>query len=80
MWEQWDRVRCPTLLLRGAESDMLPASTALEMTRRGPRPELVEFPGAGHVPALMSEEQIRPVLDLLARERLSRPRDADHAR
>lgn len=70
MWEQWDRVSCPTLLLRGAESDMLLASTAEEMTRRGPKARLIEFPDAGHVPALMTEEQIRPVIEFLTRGHL----------
>lgn len=65
MWEQWERVRCPTLLLRGALSDMLPASTAQAMARSGPRPELVEFEGVGHVPALMTREQIAPICRFL---------------
>ena len=67
MWEPWDRVRCPTLLLRGALSDLLLASTAREMTRRGPCPELIEFPGVGHVPALMTEEQIEPIVRFLGK-------------
>ena len=61
MWELWDKVRCPVLLLRGAESDLLPASTAQEMTRRGPGAELIEFDGIGHLPALMTEDQIEPI-------------------
>ena len=65
MWELWDKVRCPTLLLRGAESDLLPADTAQEMTRRGPRAELIEFDGIGHLPALMTQDQIEPILDFL---------------
>ena len=65
-WEHWDKVACPTLLLRGALSDLLPLPTALEMTRRGPRPGLVEFPDVGHVPALMTAEQLGPVLEFLA--------------
>jgi len=65
MWEQWKRVRCPTLLLRGADSDFLPASTAREMTRCGPRPALVEFAGVGHVPALLSRDQIAPIARFL---------------
>jgi pimeloyl-ACP methyl ester carboxylesterase len=40
MWELWDKVRCPTLVLCGADSDMLPLSTAREMTHRGPKAEL----------------------------------------
>jgi pimeloyl-ACP methyl ester carboxylesterase len=65
MWELWDKVRCPTLVLRGAVSDMLPLSTAREMTRRGPRAELVEFAGVGHLPALMAADQIEPVVGFL---------------
>lgn len=65
MWELWDKVRCPTLLLRGALSDMLPASTALEMTRRGPKAELIEFPDVGHLPPLMSQVQIEPIVRFL---------------
>ena len=58
MWDLWDKVRCPVLLLRGADSDLLPAATAREMTRRGPGAELIEFDGIGHLPALMTEDQI----------------------
>lgn len=65
MWELWDKVRCPTLILRGALSDMLPGSTAEEMTRRGPNARLVEFEDVGHLPPLMTEDQIEPVLRFL---------------
>jgi pimeloyl-ACP methyl ester carboxylesterase len=57
----WDQIRCPVLVLRGAQSDVLMRETAEEMTRRGPRAELVEFPDCGHVPALMNDEQIRVI-------------------
>jgi pimeloyl-ACP methyl ester carboxylesterase len=67
MWDQRDRVRCPTLVLRGALSDMLLASTAEEMTRRGPKAHLIEFPDVGHVPTLMTEGQIAPVVEFLTR-------------
>jgi pimeloyl-ACP methyl ester carboxylesterase len=65
MWYLWDEVRCPVLLLRGADSDLLPDYTATEMTRRGPRAELIEFEGIGHLPALMTQDQIQPVLNFL---------------
>lgn len=65
MWYLWDEVRCPVLLLRGADSDLLPDYTAREMTRRGPRAELIEFEGIGHLPALMTQDQIQPVLNFL---------------
>ena len=65
MWELWDRVRCPTLLLRGTLSDMLLTSTAEEMTRRGPKAELIEFPDVGHLPPLMTPGQIEPIARFL---------------
>lgn len=62
----WDRIICPTLLIRGAESDLLPRDVALQMTQRGPRPRLIEFPGVGHAPMLMVPDQIAAVRDFLS--------------
>jgi pimeloyl-ACP methyl ester carboxylesterase len=61
MWPVWEAIRCPTLVLRGALSDLLPREAANEMTRRGPKARLVEFQGVGHAPALLSEDQIAAV-------------------
>jgi len=61
----WDAIACPTLLLRGEQSDILPRDVATQMTRGGPKPRLVEFPGVGHAPMLMAEEQIRVVRTFL---------------
>ena len=66
LWPFYDEVKCPTLLLRGAQSDLLLAETAQEMSRRGPRPRLMEFAGVGHAPMLMAEEQMLPVLEFLS--------------
>jgi pimeloyl-ACP methyl ester carboxylesterase len=63
MWPVWDKIRCPTLVLRGAVSDLLPREAAEEMTRRGPEAKLVEFAGIGHAPALGAEDQIAVVRD-----------------
>ncbi len=65
LWPVWDAVSCPTLLLRGAESDVLLAETAAEMQSRGPAASVVELPGIGHAPALMAGEQIGLVRDWL---------------
>ena len=65
LWSYWDTITCPTLVLRGAESDLLLKSTAEEMQRRGPRPRLVEFAGVGHAPMLMASDQINVVADFL---------------
>jgi len=65
VWPTWDAVRCPTLVIRGAESDLLSRATAEEMTRRGPQAKLVELPGIGHAPTLMHEDQIAIVREFL---------------
>jgi pimeloyl-ACP methyl ester carboxylesterase len=66
LWPFWDQVRAPTLLLRGKDSDLLLAETAREMTTRGPKATLVEFPGIGHAPMLMEQSQIAVVREFLA--------------
>ncbi|MDB5809127.1 MAG: Alpha/beta hydrolase [Betaproteobacteria bacterium] len=65
LWTFWDTITCPTLILRGADSDLLLKSTAEEMQTRGPRARLVEFAGIGHAPVLMAEDQIKVVRDFL---------------
>ena len=65
LWPVWDAIRCPTLLVRGALSDLTSRETAEEMTRRGPKAKVVEFAGIGHAPALLSEDQIAVVRDFL---------------
>lgn len=61
LWSVWDKVQGPVLVLRGGDSDLLLAETTAEMQKRGPQAEVVEFPGVGHAPALMSDDQIAVV-------------------
>jgi pimeloyl-ACP methyl ester carboxylesterase len=65
-WPFYDQVRCPTLVIRGGQSDVLRTSDAAAMTERGPRAQLIEFPGIGHAPALMADDQITAIRDFLA--------------
>jgi pimeloyl-ACP methyl ester carboxylesterase len=58
LWGAYDAITCPTLLVRGADSDLLSAATARMMTARGPQPQLVEIPGVGHAPTFVQEDQI----------------------
>jgi pimeloyl-ACP methyl ester carboxylesterase len=64
-WPTWDAVRCPTLVIRGADSDLLSRETAGQMTQRGPKAKLVELPGIGHAPTLLHADQIALVRDFL---------------
>lgn len=65
LWQLYERVQAETLLLRGAESDLLSAATAQAMHERGPRPRVVEFAGVGHAPTLVAADQVAAVLDFL---------------
>jgi pimeloyl-ACP methyl ester carboxylesterase len=64
-WPLWDAVRCPTLVIRGAQSDLLSRETAEQMTQRGPKAKLVELPGIGHAPTLLHDDQIALVREFL---------------
>jgi len=66
LWRVWDAIKCPVLLLRGARSDVVTRETAVEMTKRGPKAQLVEFEGIGHAPALLSADQIGAVRAFLS--------------
>jgi pimeloyl-ACP methyl ester carboxylesterase len=65
LWAVYDAIRCPTLVLRGAQSDLLTAETAQAMAERGPRAQVVEVAGVGHAPTLIHEDQISVVRDFL---------------
>ena len=60
--EIWDEVDIPTLILHGADSDILSTDTITAMRKSNPRAETITFPGVGHAPPLMTDAQIRPVL------------------
>ena len=67
-WPTYDAIRARTLVLRGAQSHVLPAAVAEEMTRRGPRAALVTIPGAGHWPALVKPAETALVARFLSGE------------
>jgi pimeloyl-ACP methyl ester carboxylesterase len=65
LWEEYDALDMPVLVLRGVDSDLLLQETAEEMTRRGPCAELAVIPGCGHAPALNVPEQFALVRNFL---------------
>ena len=65
LWSSYDAISAETLLVRGAESDLLSRETALEMQQRGPRAKLVELSGVGHAPTFVSADQIAIVREFL---------------
>ena len=76
LWDVWEKVACPVMILRGEDSDLLHASTVREMQRRGIAGKnglvrQVEVRGVGHAPALMSDSQITLIEDFLADEKVT---------
>lgn len=65
-WPMWDLLRCPALVLRGAESDLLDAAVAQAMTERGPKAALISYPGVGHAPTLMQPDQVNDVVTFIS--------------
>jgi pimeloyl-ACP methyl ester carboxylesterase len=70
LWQLWDEIACPVLVMRGEDSDLLSARTLHEMLDRGPaaaagKVRAIEWPDCGHAPALMADEQIAAVRDFL---------------
>ena len=61
-WAAFERLRCPILLVRGAESDILSPATAAAMQRRQPGMTRLDLPGVGHAPTL-AEPAVLAALD-----------------
>ncbi len=68
LWPAYDAIRCPTLVTRGAQSDILSAATAARMGQRGPRARCVEFEGVGHAPTYIAADQVEAVEHFLSEE------------
>ncbi len=68
LWQLYDQITASTLLLRGAQSDLLSVETAQSMTRRGPKARLVEFADVGHAPTLVASEQVDVVTSFLLQD------------
>jgi pimeloyl-ACP methyl ester carboxylesterase len=65
LWQLYDNISAQTLLLRGADSDLLSPATAQAMGQRGPKARLVEFAGVGHAPTVVAADQLAVVADFL---------------
>lgn len=65
LWAAYDAIKCPTLLVRGADSDLLSRQTAESMTQRGPKATLIEIADVGHAPTFIHADQIALVQQFL---------------
>jgi pimeloyl-ACP methyl ester carboxylesterase len=67
MWVPYTRISARTLVIRGAESDILAPETAERMRRVLPGSKLVEIPGVGHAPTLSEPAAVAAITEFLAR-------------
>ncbi len=70
LWDVWEKVACPTLIIHGEDSDLLHASTVRDMQRRGiagkaKKVRAIEVRECGHAPSLMTDSQIALIEDFL---------------
>ncbi len=65
LWQLYDNIKAQTLLVRGAQSDLLTLETARAMTQRGPRARLRQFEGIGHAPTFVADDQVQAVISFL---------------
>ena len=65
LWPIYASITCPTLVVRGAESDLLTRDTWQQMGACGPQAQLAEIPGVGHAPMFQSDDQIAVVRNFL---------------
>lgn len=65
LWQLYDHITARTLLLRGAQSDLLARATSQAMAERGPKAHVIEFEGVGHAPTLVAPDQVAAVKDFL---------------
>ncbi len=66
MWETWEKITCPVLVLRGKNSSFLTEEVAEKMLACGPQTTLVEFDDTGHTPTLRNDEQVDTITQWLA--------------
>ena len=66
LWSAFDSLRCPTLIVRGNDSDLLSEQTLSQMLGRNKNAQAVRMIGVGHAPTLMAADQVRCIEDFLS--------------
>jgi pimeloyl-ACP methyl ester carboxylesterase len=69
MWNEYDTLNIPVMVMRGANSDLISSDTIQDMRTRGPGTKGLlrteEIAGCGHAPALNVPVQWQLVMDFL---------------
>jgi len=65
MWKEWANIRCPVMVIRGAESTLLDAETLPRMAKAQPSLQMLTVANCGHAPMLNQPEQAAPIRQFL---------------
>lgn len=65
LWNFYDNLRMPLLVVRGEQSDLLTEETARQMVERGHDARLYTVGNTGHAPSLRSTDQIEQLANFL---------------
>lgn len=57
LWQIWEKVTCPVLIIHGERSDILLPSIITKMQQRHPKVDVAEIPNTGHAPGLRDVAQ-----------------------
>ncbi len=79
LWEYWDAIEIPTLVIRGEKSGLLLPEVVEEMLARHSGAESTEITGCAHAPSLMTSDQIQLVSRWLSKgtQLLEKPNGAE---
>jgi pimeloyl-ACP methyl ester carboxylesterase len=69
LWPALEKLRCPTVVIWGTESDVLSEAQAKRMAAALPKGELVAVPGVGHAPTLVEPAALAAIERLLGEVR-----------
>ena len=67
-WFYWEKIKLPTLIIHGQQSDLLSSATITKMMEGNPSTQLLTVLDAGHSPYLYREEQLKVIAEFLQAE------------
>ncbi|MCY4229039.1 MAG: alpha/beta hydrolase [Gammaproteobacteria bacterium] len=65
LWEIWEKIKIPALIIRGEHSGLLLAETVDKMLKIHMDASAIQFADCGHAPSLMTDDQIDEIADWL---------------
>lgn len=65
LWKAWEKVTCPSLVLRGQNSDIISPATVAAMLQRNSLATAIEVADVGHAPTFSNSVQIELVRQFL---------------